>query len=74
MAQIWEEVLSLDQVGVQDSFFELGGHSLAAAKVIARIRQRFGLDLPISALFETPTVADVAEAIVRQQDLQAPGT
>jgi amino acid adenylation domain-containing protein len=74
MAQIWAEVLSLDQVGVHDNFFELGGHSLAAAKVVARILLRFELELPISALFDTPTVADIAEAIVRQRDLQAPGT
>jgi amino acid adenylation domain-containing protein len=67
IARIWAEVLSLDQVGVHDDFIELGGHSLAAAKITSRILQRFGLELPLNALFETPTVSDVAKAIERQQ-------
>jgi acyl carrier protein len=67
LAEIWAEVLSLDHVGIHDNFLELGGHSLAATQVISRVLERFDLDLPLRILFEAPTVADMAEIIVRDQ-------
>ena len=60
---IWAEVLGLDQVGIDDPFLDLGGHSLAASQVIAKIAETFHVDLPVSTLFETPTVAGIAAAI-----------
>ncbi len=63
LAQIWAEVLKLDQVGVEDDFFELGGHSLMATRVIARVRQAFSLELELRTLFDAPTIRRLAAAI-----------
>jgi len=64
LAAIWAEVLSLDQVGINDHFFELGGDSLLATRIIARITKRFKVDIPIKTLFESPTVAQIAEILL----------
>ncbi|HWH77411.1 MAG TPA: condensation domain-containing protein, partial [Candidatus Binatus sp.] len=63
IAQVWCEMLKLDQIGVHDNFFELGGHSLLATRVVARLQSNFHVDLALRKLFELPTVAGLAQHI-----------
>ena len=63
VAGMFAEVLGVERVGAEDSFFERGGHSLAALKVLARIREAFGVELPPHRMFETPSVAGLAAAV-----------
>lgn len=67
LAEAWCEILERDTVGRHDHFFDLGGNSLMAAQLFARLRQRFQVDLRLSEMFQRPTVAMLAEAIVRNQ-------
>ena len=66
LAGIWQEVLGLSSVGVQDPFPELGGHSLLAMRVAARVQKRFGVHLPLRSFFEAPTIAELAVAVVAE--------
>jgi amino acid adenylation domain-containing protein len=63
LVDIWAEVLRLDRVGVTDNFFARGGHSLAAMRVVSRIEDLTGLEFPVRALFERPTIQTLAAAV-----------
>src|SRR6185369_7051982 len=52
----WAELLRLERVGIHDGFFDLGGHSLLAMQVVSRLREPFGVEIPLAALFAHPTV------------------
>ncbi|MFL5541362.1 MAG: amino acid adenylation domain-containing protein, partial [Longimicrobiaceae bacterium] len=63
LAAIWCEVLRRDRVGAGDDFFAVGGHSLRATQVVSRIREVFAVELPLRALFEAPTLAELAARV-----------
>lgn len=67
LAEIWAEVLELEQVGVLDPFLDLGGNSLLAVQVLARVLQTFQVELPTRVCFERPTIAAMAAEIAQRQ-------
>ncbi len=67
VAAVFAEVLGVGRVGLEDDFFRLGGHSLLATQLVARVRERFGVELPLRALFERPVVGDFARAVAAAQ-------
>lgn len=72
IAEIWAQVLEVDRVGVYDNFFDLGGHSLLATQVMSRLREAFHIEIPLRALFENPTVVELAVQIQAQVKKLAP--
>ena len=67
LAQIWEEILDRRPIGVRDDFFKLGGHSILAARLMARIQQLLGIDLPLATLFQRATIEYLASLLRRKQ-------
>ncbi|MBE9190290.1 amino acid adenylation domain-containing protein [Gloeocapsopsis crepidinum LEGE 06123] len=65
VADVWKQVLNLEQVGIQDNFFELGGHSLLATQVTSRLSRIFQIEFPIRCLFEAPTIEGLVEALAK---------
>ncbi|MFS0517036.1 beta-ketoacyl synthase N-terminal-like domain-containing protein [Nostoc sp. UIC 10607] len=68
IANIWEELLGIKQVGIHDNFFKLGGDSLIAVQVLSRIRNIFSIRLSVANLFESPTIAEIAPKLEKQID------
>lgn len=66
LAGFFQDLLGVDQVGIDDSFFDLGGHSLIAVRLFAQIKKAYGSDFPISLLFEAPTIRKIAAHIPDQ--------
>ncbi len=65
LVTLWEELLGIERIGVHDTFFELGGHSLAVVRMFAEIEKMFGPRLPLAALLQAPTIAELARVIRR---------
>jgi acyl transferase domain-containing protein/acyl carrier protein len=68
---VWEPLLGIESIGVDDDFFSLGGHSMLGTQLVSRLRSAFGLDFPLRDLFESPTVAEMAERIVQLKAAQS---
>jgi acyl transferase domain-containing protein/thioesterase domain-containing protein len=66
LAEVWRELLGIEDVVAQDDFFALGGHSLAAVRLFARIRKHYGVDLPLATLFQAPTLGALAQLVAQQ--------
>ena len=64
LATIFAEVLKLEHIGMRDNFFELGGHSLSATQIVSRVREAFGIELPVRKIFEEPAVEGLAQSLL----------
>jgi amino acid adenylation domain-containing protein len=71
LVDIWSELLNLDQVSVNDNFFESGGHSLLAARLASRVRQAFNVELSLRSVFESSTLAELAQVITTSPPVDA---
>jgi acyl carrier protein len=67
LAQIWRELLAVEEVGIYDNFFELGGHSLLLTQLASWIRKAFQVEVPLRVLFDTPTIIEMTKAILARQ-------
>ncbi|WP_234017158.1 non-ribosomal peptide synthetase [Nostoc sp. 'Lobaria pulmonaria (5183) cyanobiont'] len=67
IAEIWVQLLNVNQIGINDNFFDLGGHSLIATQLVSRLRKAFQVELPLRYIFEFPTIAELAVTIVQSQ-------
>ncbi len=67
LAAIWHALLGVEELSMHDNFFDLGGHSLLATQVLGRIRQQLQVDLALHAIFQAPTLAELAEHVHQQQ-------
>ena len=65
LARIWQQLLGLDRVGRDDNFFEIGGHSLQGIKLVAKVSEQFGIQLSGAAVFQHPTIRQMASAVQR---------
>lgn len=70
LAGIWRELLGVEEVGIHDDFFELGGHSLVAVRVFAKIKKLWGVEYPISLLFDAPDIERIAHAVRARAGLE----
>ena len=66
LGELWGKVLGLKQVGIYNNFFEMGGHSLLATQFMSRLNAAFALDLPLSTLFNQPTIEELAPVVTQK--------
>jgi len=71
VAVIWQQLLGIERIGIDDNFLELGGHSLLATQVVSRLRKSFGVEVSLRSMLETPTIAGMAEGIEAAQQAAA---
>ncbi|WP_373528142.1 amino acid adenylation domain-containing protein [Nostoc sp.] len=69
IADVWQELLGIKQVGIHDNFFELGGDSLIAVQILTRLRNSFSIQLSVANLFESPTIAEIASKLDKEPDI-----
>ena len=67
IADLWQQFLGIAEIGIHDNFFLLGGHSLLGTRLISRLRDTFEVDVPLRRLFDSPTVAGLADTIARRR-------
>lgn len=67
LVQIWYRILQVERIGINDNFFDLGGHSLSGTQMLLRVNKEFQVDLPLRVLFELPTIAQLAAAMVLER-------
>jgi amino acid adenylation domain-containing protein len=72
LAGFWGELLGIEGIAVRDNFFDLGGHSLLATRLISRVRRAFEVELPLRALFERPTIEELAASIEVARNIRGP--
>ncbi len=63
IAALWQDLLGIDQIGINDNFFDLGGHSLLATQLVSRIRENLHADIPLRSFFDSPTIAGLAQLV-----------
>jgi amino acid adenylation domain-containing protein len=68
LAALWTQVLGVERVGLDDNFFELGGHSLTATRLVSRLRSSLGLEVPVRALFQHPTLGEFIDQALPKAD------
>lgn len=66
MVELWEDLFGIAGIGVDDNFLELGGHSVLGVQMISRLRQSFGVELPLRAIFDAPTAAKLARRVAKE--------
>ena len=67
VASIWQQLLGIQKVGVDDNFFDMGGHSLWGPRFLSRLRKVFGVEVGLRSLYDAPTVAAMSEIISKQK-------
>ncbi|ROM69630.1 non-ribosomal peptide synthetase [Pseudomonas brassicacearum] len=72
VAEIWQQVLKQENIGITDNFFDLGGHSILATQVVSRLRKTLNINLTVRTLFEAPTIAQLVASLGSESVRQAP--
>ena len=67
LAEIWAGVLNVERIGIHDNFFKVGGNSILATQLLARVSEKFKVDWPMRAVFEAPTIAELALLLIRSR-------